>query len=161
MQSFKELNLIEILDSGAIFMLDIQNYIGKSSDEADRIREYRNKINTEKTNLLQMYDKSTTNCANIKDRDRDINRKKENNKKKKYGEYGRILLTQEQYDKLVKEFGEEKLNKQIELLDEYIESNNNKNKYTNFNLVIRKSFRENWFNKNKKENKVEDIYEII
>ena len=69
---FKELNLIEILDSGAIFMLDIQNYIGKSSDEADRIREYRNKINTEKTELLQMYDKSTTNLSNIKDRDKDI-----------------------------------------------------------------------------------------
>ena len=66
---FKELNLIEILDSGAIFMLDIQNYIGKSSDEADRIREYRNKINSEKTSLLQMYNKCTTNFANIKDKD--------------------------------------------------------------------------------------------
>lgn len=74
-QVFKELNLIEILDSGAIFMLDIQNYIGKSSDEADRIREYRNKINSEKTDLLQMYNKSTTNLANIKDKDitKDIN----------------------------------------------------------------------------------------
>lgn len=70
-QVFKELNLIEILDSGAIFMLDIQNYIGKSSDEADRIREYRNKINSEKTDLLQMYNKSTTNLANIKDKDKD------------------------------------------------------------------------------------------
>ena len=69
---FKELNLIEILDSGAIFMLDIQNYIGKSSDEADRIREYRNKINTERKELLQMYDKSMTNLSNIKDKDKDI-----------------------------------------------------------------------------------------
>lgn len=68
---FKELNLIEILDSGAIFMLDIQNYIGKSSDEADRIREYRNKISTEKQGLLQMYEKCTTNFANIKDKDKD------------------------------------------------------------------------------------------
>lgn len=74
-QVFKELNLIEILDSGAIFMLDIQNFIGKSSDEADRIREYRNKINSEKTDLLQMYNKSTTNLANTKDKDitKDIN----------------------------------------------------------------------------------------
>lgn len=74
-QVFKELNLIEILNSGAIFMLDIQNFIGKSSDEADRIREYRNKINSEKTDLLQMYNKSTTNLANTKDKDitKDIN----------------------------------------------------------------------------------------
>jgi hypothetical protein len=34
----------------------------------------------------------------------------------------------------------------IKLTDEYIESNNNKNKYTNFNLVIRRAIRENWFN---------------
>ena len=72
---FRELNFIEIMDSGAIFMLDIQNYIGKSSDEADRIRAYRNKIETEKQGLLQMYDKCTTNFANIKDKD--INRDKD------------------------------------------------------------------------------------
>ena len=76
---FKELNLIEILDSGAIFMLDIQNYIGKSSDEADRIRKYRNEINAEKNELLQMYDKSTTNLSNIKDRDKDIIKDIDNN----------------------------------------------------------------------------------
>ena len=71
---FKELNLIDILDSGAIFMLDIQNYIGKSSDEADRKRDYRNRIESAK--LLEMDkcpDKTRTNCANIKDKDKDIN----------------------------------------------------------------------------------------
>ena len=40
-------------------------------------------------------------------------------------------------------------------LDEYVESNNNKNKYTNFNLVLRKSIRENWFTKNKYKKEVE------
>lgn len=70
---FKELNLIEILDSGAIFMLDIQNYIGKSSDEADRKRAYRNQIEFEKKNLLEdkCPDKCRTDLSNIKDRDRD------------------------------------------------------------------------------------------
>lgn len=71
---FKELNLIEILDSGAIFMLDIQNYIGKSSDEADRKRAYRNQIENEKMILLEdkCPDKCQTNLSNIKDRDKDI-----------------------------------------------------------------------------------------
>ena len=45
---FKQLGLIEVLDNGTIYMLDIQNYIGKSSTEADRIRAYRNKIAVEK-----------------------------------------------------------------------------------------------------------------
>ena len=49
---FQELELIEMLDNGAIFMLDIQNYIGKSSTEADRKREYRNRIEAEKQYLL-------------------------------------------------------------------------------------------------------------
>jgi hypothetical protein len=74
-----------------------------------------------------------------------------NNIYNKYGTYGRIKLTKEQYDRLIEEYGEDHIKKQIELLDEYIQSNNNKNKYTDFNLVIRKSIRNNWFN-NKKEN---------
>lgn len=61
---FEELGLIEILDNGAIYMLDIQNYIGKSSTEADRKRAYRNQIEDEKKLLLgqtsrQMSDKFT------------------------------------------------------------------------------------------------------
>lgn len=45
---FKELGLIDILDSGAIYMTDIQSFIGKSTTEADRKREYRTRINAEK-----------------------------------------------------------------------------------------------------------------
>ena len=68
---FRELNLIEILDSGAIFMLDIQNYIGKSSDEADRKRAYRRQIDTERKLIKDKCpDKSQTNLSNIKDKDR-------------------------------------------------------------------------------------------
>ena len=51
---FKELGLIEVLDNGAIYMLDIQNFIGKSSTEADRKRLYRNKIEEEKKLIGQM-----------------------------------------------------------------------------------------------------------
>ena len=35
---FKQLGLVEVLDNGAIYMMDIQNFIGESSTEADRIR---------------------------------------------------------------------------------------------------------------------------
>lgn len=48
---FKELNLIDVLDNGAIYMLDIQNFIGESSTEADRIRAYRKRIETDKNRL--------------------------------------------------------------------------------------------------------------
>lgn len=48
---FKDLNLIEILDNGAIYINDIQNFIGKSSTEADRKRSYRNRIHEDKKSL--------------------------------------------------------------------------------------------------------------
>lgn len=53
LQLFETLDLIEVLDNGAIYMLDIQNLIGKSSTEADRKREYRAKIEAEKLALLE------------------------------------------------------------------------------------------------------------
>lgn len=51
---FQELGLIEVLDNGAIYMLDIQNFIGESSTEADRKREYRLRIEVEKDRVGQM-----------------------------------------------------------------------------------------------------------
>ena len=59
---FKDLGLIDVLDNGAIYMLDIQNFIGKGSSEADRKREYRQRIETDRTNvqtnLRQISEKS-------------------------------------------------------------------------------------------------------
>ena len=48
---FKEMNLIDVLDNGAIFMLDIESFIGKSNTEADRKRDYRRRIEKEKQKL--------------------------------------------------------------------------------------------------------------
>ena len=53
LEIFQDLDLIEVLDNGAIYMLDIQNLIGKSSTEADRKREYRERINAEKAFLIE------------------------------------------------------------------------------------------------------------
>lgn len=59
---FKELGLIEILDSGAIYMMDIQNFIGKSSTEADRQRRYYNRIQNEKS-CKEVCEKSYKNST--------------------------------------------------------------------------------------------------
>lgn len=75
----QELELIEILDNGAIYMLDIQNFIGKSSTEADRIREYRKKIDDEKQlelNPAENNDVTNVRQMNTRDITRDITRVK-------------------------------------------------------------------------------------
>jgi predicted phage replisome organizer len=72
---FIEMGIIEKLDNGAIFMLDIQNYIGKSTTEADRKRKYREKIDAEKSKLLlsgQMSDKCPTHIEIEKEIDIEI-----------------------------------------------------------------------------------------
>jgi len=69
-----ELDLITIIDSGEIWINDIQNLIGKSSTEADRIRSYRKSLNTS----VQMYDKSTPE----KEKDLELEKEKEKEIKK-------------------------------------------------------------------------------
>lgn len=82
--------------------------------------------------------------------------------KVRLGYYGWIELTEEQHQKLVEEYGQSKIDKQIELLDEYIQSNNNKNKYKDWNLVLRKSIRDNWFSKQtpQKQNTMDVLKEL-
>lgn len=88
LNTFKHLGLIEVLDNGAIFMSNIQDFIGKTSTEADRKRAYRNRIEDEKRQLSgQISDK----CPDIstpeiekekelkleKDTDKELNKEKE------------------------------------------------------------------------------------
>ena len=46
---FEELGLIEVLENKTIYITNIQSYIGKSSTEADRKRQYREQIEKDKT----------------------------------------------------------------------------------------------------------------
>jgi predicted phage replisome organizer len=137
---FQQLGLIEVLDNGAIFMSDIQNFIGESSTEADRKRQYRSRIDAEKTALLedvgqmsgQMY---TINRDRDKDKDRVKDKDKEKDIKHKYGTYQHVLLTNEQYEKLKQDFPT-KYEKLINDLDEGIELKGYS--YKNHYLAIRK-----------------------
>ena len=90
MRILQDLGLVEILDNGAIYMSDIQNFIGRSSTEADRIREYRNQIESEKscnklqrTNVQQMNCKSTPEIEIEKDTELKIELEKERESKRK------------------------------------------------------------------------------
>ncbi len=60
---FKKFGLVEILDNGAIYMMDIQNFIGESSSEADRKRLYRSKIETEKLTLGHLSGHMSDECT--------------------------------------------------------------------------------------------------
>lgn len=89
-QIFRDLQLIDVLDNGAIYMSDIQSFIGKSSTEADRKREYRKKIEEAKRNLItggqvsdKCPDKTTPELEIELEKDIDIDKEE---KKGKYSD---------------------------------------------------------------------------
>lgn len=177
---FQKLGLVEMLDNGAIYMMDIQNFIGESSTEADRKRKYRAKIEQEKGNKIaliedvgQMSGQMSSKCPDKnppeleieieKEKDKEIDididiEKKKREKKKtmdskespssssssskktkkvvkhKYGEYDNVLLSDEELEKLKKDFPTDYQDR-IDRLSEYVASTGKT--YKNYLATIR------------------------
>ena len=145
MELLKQIGLVQILDSGEIYITQLENLIGSVSKGALKKQQQRELKNSEE-NMLG-WTKSGQMSTKDKDKDKDKDKIKNI-----YGKYKSIRLTEKEYEKLCEDFTKDFIDTQIELLDEYVESNNNKNKYVNFNLVLRKSIREKWFEKQSKSN---------
>lgn len=109
-QIFRDLQLIDVLDNGAIYMSDIQSFIGKSSTEADRKREYRKKIEEAKRNLItgrqvsdKCPDKTTPELEIELEKDIDIDKEE---KKGKYSDE-HLRLAKKLQSNLTKDFPKE------------------------------------------------------
>ena len=169
---FKELDLIEILDNGAIYMLDIQNFIGESSTEGDRKRLYRKKIEQEKQSLLGMGQMSGQMSDNRppeieieieKDIEKDIGKKEEvskqgvseqTKKKSPYGDFSNVLLTDDEYSKLVRDYTD--YEDRIQKLSYYIESTGKK--YKSHYATV-KSWARNEKKKTKQDGRLNNLLE--
>ena len=62
----------------------------------------------------------------------------------KYGTYGWVQLADGEYTRLLNDLGEDELMRCITYLDESAQSNGNKNKWKDWNLVVRRCSRERW-----------------
>lgn len=62
----------------------------------------------------------------------------------KYGEYGWVKLTDDEYNRLLDDLGETELLRCIKYVDESAQGNHNKNKWSDWNLVVRKCHRDGW-----------------
>lgn len=91
LEMFQQLGLIDILDSGAIYMSDIQLFVGKSSTEGDRKRAERMKIKSEINPVIgQMSDKHPREIEKELDIESDIDIEKETEKRKDRINYQQI-----------------------------------------------------------------------
>lgn len=69
----------------------------------------------------------------------------------KYGSYGWVRLTADQYAKLVSDLGQAELDRCIGYIDESAQSSGNKNRWKDWNLVVRRCSREKWGMRGQKE----------
>ena len=134
MELLKRTGLIEILENGEIYLTQLKNMIGSESKWAEKKRLQRAKGQSEdNVPLLSGQCPTEKEKEKAKDKDKDKDKKKI---KHKYGNYNRVLLTDNEKENLLNELDEYKFNLVIEKLDEYIEETGKK--YKNHYLTIKR-----------------------
>lgn len=64
--------------------------------------------------------------------------------RKKYGRYGWVRLTEEEYIRLSNDLGQAEVERCIAYVDESAQSSGNKNRWRDWNLVLRRCHRDGW-----------------
>lgn len=127
---FCELGLMQIFDDGTIFMPNVPKMTGKECESAERVRKYRTKLKEQENIKMLQCNNDVTKCNDNKDKDKEKNKekdKKEKINKKNYGDFGNVLLTDDEYIKIQKLFPNDYI-KRIQTLDDYIQSKGKKYK---------------------------------
>lgn len=78
--------------------------------------------------------------------------------RKAYGEYGWVKLSEEEHTRLINEYGEAEVQRAITYIDEYAQSTGNKNKYKDWNLVVRKCIRGGWGKQQSTDGSFKDVF---
>ena len=147
---FTDLKMIEILQDETIYMTEVEKMIGSAADNDNAKRQQRFR-ERQKSALLE--DSVTKNNASVTECVTNNNESKSKNKSKsieidkeiditskevrhKHGEYGHVLLTEKQYQKLIADYGEDATGKAIRKVDEYCQQYGKR--YTDYNLTLRK-----------------------
>lgn len=163
---FKDLGLIDVLENGAIYMLDIQNFIGRGSSEADRKREYRQRIESDRinvqTNLRQISDKNPPEIEIELEKDIDIEKEIHSSAKStttKRKRFEKPTLSE------IKEYCIERNNNvDAQHFYDYYESNGwkvGKNSMKNWQAAVRTWERSEYRKPNSKKNSKEDAINVV
>lgn len=150
-----KVGLAETQDNKEFFFPYAVENTGSETAGAKRMRDYRKRKKSRNDESASHRDTSVTQALRKRDGEKEIEKEIEiestatHSQKKKYGEYGWIKLTDEQYQKLVEDLGESELDRCIQYIDESAQSTQNKNRWKDWNLVIRRCSREGWGKKRK------------
>ena len=130
--------LCEMLSDTEIFLPYVVDNTGSEGSSAKRVRDFRNRqralqCNTTETQVKQIVNGEIEIEKEI-EKEKEIY--KEKSSRKKYGEFSHVLLTDDQYKKLVEDYGERAVQEGIRNVDEYCEEKGKS--YKNYNLTLRK-----------------------
>lgn len=116
----------------------VKNIIAEYEEKNGALDYYNKKeIDNDKENENDNdNDVSYHDSSNVSYHDSSEQKKNSKPVKHKHGEYKHVLLTEKEFEKLTKDFGEELRDKAIKFLDEYIEEKGYKSK--SHNLAIRR-----------------------
>lgn len=129
-----ELKLVEILDDGTIYLQEVEKMVGCETGNAEKMRRLRASRKKEQSvTLLQ----NVTKCHQDIDIDKELDKEIDINKKTKhkYGEFNHVLLTDDELEKLKKEYPND-FDGIIKYLDEAIEMKGYK--YKSHYMAIKK-----------------------
>ena len=163
---FKDLGLIDVLENGAIYMLDIQNFIGRGSSEADRKREYRQRIESDRTNvranLRQISEKSPPETEI--ELEKDIEIEKEIHSSAKSTTTKRKRFEKPTLSQITQYCLERNNNVNAEQFYDYYESNGwkvGKNAMKDWKACVRTWERNEYRKPNSKKNSKEDAINVV
>ena len=130
--------------------------------QGGRPRKNQTENQSENQNKNQT-ENQTTNQDKDKDMDMDTDMEKDTDTDKEketpYGEYGWPKLKDSQYKKLQEDLGQAELDRCIRYVDESAQCTGNKNKWKDWNLVIRKCSRDGWGKKQPADDMSWRVYE--
>lgn len=113
----------------------------KSKKEANKKQE---QTENEKENKIENEKEKENKIENEKECEYNNTPILEKVEKIKFGEYGWVKLKPEDYNRLISDYGESEVKRAIRYIDESAQSSGNKNKWKDWNLVVRRCIREGW-----------------
>ena len=161
---FKDLGLIDVLENGAIYMLDIQNFIGKGSSEADRKREYRQRIETDRTNVQTKVRQISEKSPPEIEIEKDIEIEKEIHSSAKSTTTKRKRFEKPTLSQITQYCLERNNNVNAEQFYDYYESNGwkvGKNAMKDWKACVRTWERNEYRKPNSKKNSKEDAINVV
>lgn len=119
----------------------------KGKKEPEETQQNLNEGKTITESITESISESKSISISITDKEHSTapsGRKNLSLEKKPYGEYGWVVLTEDQYRDLEQEMGTGELMRCITYIDESAQSTDNRNNWTDWHLVLRRCYQKRW-----------------